>query len=172
MEGLRLYEAIIGKEETSRLLYSIRILITLLPVLSLLIAMSISCRMLNLDFRRYFAFLVIDLGISSLCLSALFSLLVFGKFLAPFPIIGERFTLSYFFFKLPILYDRVPAYLLVCFLALFAAFYLELVVGTYMTSVLLNLPFRISMAFSTLTIGITVALTYSSLAILSVLVSI
>ena len=142
------------------------IVVTFLPIVSFLVALMLSCNLLKLNFGRYLTFLIINLGISSLCLSPLLSLLVFGKFLLDMPIIGERFTLSYFFFKLPILYDRVPAYLLVCLLTLFVLYFCGLVVSTYMTSILLTLPFRRTLTFSFLTIGITVVATYSSLLIL------
>lgn len=148
------------------------IVVTLLPVVSLLVALLLSCNLLKLNLGRYSAALIINLGISSLCLSPFLSPLVFGKFLLDTPIIGERFTLSYFFFKLPILYERVPAYLLVCLLTLLALFFCELVVGTYMTSILLSLPFRRTLTFSFLTITITAVLTYSSLLILQGLIAV
>ena len=148
-----------------------KIIVTLLPVLSTLIAVPISCYILKLNLRRYTLFFIINMCISSLCLTPLLSPLVFGKFLLFFPIIQERFTLSYFFFKLPILYDRVPAYLLVCLLALTAIYLCELVVGTYVTSVLLGLRFRRIIAFSLLTPVVMIVLTYSCLLVLSGLVN-
>ena len=122
--------------------------LTVLPIFAFIIAVKLSCNILKLDFGRYLTFAIINVVVSSLSLSPVLSLLVFGRLLLPIDILGERFTLAYFFFKLPILYDRAPAYLLVCALTIFTIYLCNILAGTYLTSRLLAFRFKPSLIFS------------------------
>lgn len=144
----------------------LRVSLTVLPIISLIISLGLACHILKMDFRRYLTFILINAFISSICLSPVLSLPVFGKLILPLEIVPERFTLAYFFFKLPILYDRVPAYLLVCILIMSAIYICNIFVGTYLTSHLLKFQFGDSLKLSYLTAIF--SFTFLSLALLTI----
>ena len=120
----------------------------MLPVLIFIVSVRLACQILGLSFERYLTFAIVDLLVSSLCLSPVLCLLVYGRLLLPYPVLGERSTLAYFFAKLPLLYSRVPAYLLVCVLIIVVTYLCNLLLGTYLTSRLMAFDFWRSLVFS------------------------
>jgi len=119
-----------------------------LPILAFVVSVGLACQILKLDFKKYLTLAIVNLFVSSLCLSPVLCLLVFGRILLPYIILEENFTLFYFFEKLPLLYSRVNAYLLVCVLIIAVTYVCSLLLGTYLTSRLLVFNFRRSLIFS------------------------